>query len=174
MRAKANESDAPPERQRHEEWAHLEPRQVVPTDAGTPVESHRTVQTRRVGIAVLVVAAISALAWAAAGPSHRETGMAAPITGNLRLSSRGLIAPLVIVHGSETGLELVRAPTSGRPRVVAIDAADRELRVISLGRAPLTLQADIAGPRGVQSMGATGRVVVLFQNERATGVRTVF
>ena len=175
--------DEAPDRQHDLAWEQLGPTGVDrattrPPEAAAPHEAaRRAPASRHSRITALAIVAASVIGlgiagppWA--GPPRAADGAAAPLSGNVRLSSGGVTAPLVLVYGSATGLEIVRAPVVGRPGVIPISSEDRELRVISLGLAPLRIQADIGGPHGIQSFGATGRVITVVQTTRAPGVRT--
>lgn len=163
------------ERSYQECWGLPEAEQVVPRDSMAPPGGLGVKRTRRLKLASLVVvAALVLAAWWTVVPSRPDHAMSVPLTGNLRLLSPGRSAPLALIYGSEVGLAVMRVPTSGRPRVIPINADDRELRLISLGFAPLAIQADIAGPRGIQSFSATGRVITVLQSEQVTGVQVRF
>jgi hypothetical protein len=163
-----------PEKERHQSWQHLDATSVAPIGAVTRAESPAVSGIGRRKLTALVIAAVAATTWWVAAPSPTEVDGSVPLVGNLRLSSDGLIAPVVLVRGTERGWGIMRAPTRGHPRVIPISRADKELRVISLGMSSVAVRAEIAGRHGLQSFGADGRVVTVLQADHGTGIRTAF
>jgi hypothetical protein len=66
----------------------------------------------------------------------------------------------------------MRLGDSRTSREVSMRVSGDEVKMISLGRAGLSVKGDAGGEGAMESFSATGRVVTVYQNERGTGVRT--
>ncbi len=98
--------------------------------------------------------------------------MGAPPAWRLDVRAGGGGAPWVLVFGREAGVYLVRASEATRLAALPARVPGREVRMVSLGLAPLTVRGDAGG--GVRSFSARARVVTVFQDRTGTGVRTGF
>jgi hypothetical protein len=164
---------APSEHQAQHAWQLREPAVLVRPNASTPLVSTAEPRRRSPRRAALIVAAACAFGWWMARPAPLAPGdgAAAPVW-RLQLSSQGRGASPVLLYGPGAGVHIMRAPTSGRPAVIALKG--QRLRMISLGISPIVLRGDAGGAGGVRSLGASGRVLTVFRDARSTGVRTGF
>ena len=125
------------------------------------------------GSALALLPAVGAGLWAASRRPLPPTPAGPPPSWRLDVRTGGG-APWVLVYGREAGFHLVRASDATRMASLPARVPGREVRMVSLGWAPLTVRGDAGGAGGVQSFSARARVVTVFQDGSGTGVRTGF
>lgn len=94
----------------------------------------------------------------------------------IELTSTGDRTVTVLAYGREVGWHVLRVPSATSAtsaRVIPTHLADKELSLISIGGATLSMRT--IGPYGpVESMNAQARVLTIYQSPRSTGVRSGF
>jgi hypothetical protein len=96
-------------------------------------------------------------------------------TWNVELASTSTSSTLAFTYSCESGIHLLRIPGRGAEqdrRVIPAKLAAGDLHLVSLGLGSLDVRGK--GPVGspVVSYGATGRIVTVFAQPDASGVRT--
>jgi hypothetical protein len=92
---------------------------------------------------------------------------------HLQLSSSGTRTVRALVYGRNSGLHVIRVPASGAQGPLASlppALADREVWLVSLGLSGLSVHGD-AGTPAQTSFGAHGRLIKVYRDAHATGVR---
>lgn len=140
---------------------------LAPPDRRNPRRSR--LMRRRPFVAVLAI-----IGWSTIGRTDAPAPDAPPPTWNVQLSSAGRGAPWILLYGPRAGVHLVHLSGKHAATPLPMRAADHEVRMISLGFSRMTVHGDAGGAGGLESFGATGRIITIYSNTSGTGVRTPF
>jgi hypothetical protein len=116
--------------------------------------------------------AVSCLAWFL-WPMAGTLGTTEVGPWDMKMTSGGSQSVVALVYGKEAGLHLLRVPSSKgtAPALLSSRVGNSPLYMISLGRAPLAVEAVAPPGLPIKKWSARGRVIQAFKDERGTGVR---
>jgi hypothetical protein len=142
---------------------------VVRSDASFPVRVVRRKARVLVAAGALAVSCLAWFLWPMAGTlGTTEVG-----PWDMKMTSGGSQSVVALVYGKEAGLHLLRVPSSKgtAPALLSSRVGNSPLYMISLGRAPLAVEAVAPPGLPIKKWSARGRVIQAFKDERGTGVR---